>query len=115
MAEVRLSRHAVEDLDALIASHGLPADTRTRFARSLRALEQFPLIGRELDPGGFPPEHPEGSEGRAIPPQGLRGAMPSPQDAPDVGGNRIAVRPNARIMRIAGSITEAEDPSNDHP
>ncbi len=49
MAEVRLSRHAVEDLDALIASHGLPADTRTRFARSLRALEQFPLIGRELE------------------------------------------------------------------
>jgi plasmid stabilization system protein ParE len=49
LARVRLSRHAVEDLDRLIASHGLPADTRTRVARSLRPLEQFPLLGRELE------------------------------------------------------------------
>jgi plasmid stabilization system protein ParE len=49
LARIRLSRLAVEDLDALIASHGLPDDTRERVARSLRALEQFPLIGRELE------------------------------------------------------------------
>jgi plasmid stabilization system protein ParE len=49
LARIRLSRLAVEDLDALIASHGLPTDTRERVARSLRSLEQFPLIGRELE------------------------------------------------------------------
>ncbi len=49
MAEVRVSVLAVEDLEGLISSHGLPADTRERVARSLRALEEFPLIGRELD------------------------------------------------------------------
>lgn len=49
MATVRLSRLAVDDLDGLIASHGLPDDTRSRVARSLRPLEQFPLIGRELE------------------------------------------------------------------
>ena len=48
MAQVRLSHLAVEDLDALIASRGLPDDTRARVARSLRPLESFPLIGREL-------------------------------------------------------------------
>lgn len=40
---------AVEDLDALISSHSLPADTRLRVARSLRGLEQFPLMGAQLD------------------------------------------------------------------
>lgn len=49
MAEVRLSRLAVEDLGALIVSHGLPDDTRARVAASLRPLEPFPLIGRELE------------------------------------------------------------------
>lgn len=49
MADVRLSRLAVEDLDALIVSHGLPADTRPRIARSLRPLESFPLLGGELE------------------------------------------------------------------
>jgi plasmid stabilization system protein ParE len=49
LARVRLSRLAVEDLDALITSHGLPDDTKARVARSLRSLEQFPLIGRELE------------------------------------------------------------------
>ena len=34
---------AVEDLDSLIRTHSLPADTRARVARSLRALERFPL------------------------------------------------------------------------
>jgi hypothetical protein len=39
---------AVEDLDWLIRAHSLPADTRARVARSLRALERFPLMGPAL-------------------------------------------------------------------
>jgi plasmid stabilization system protein ParE len=39
---------AVEDLDALIRTHSLPPDTRARVARSLRALERFPLMGPAL-------------------------------------------------------------------
>jgi plasmid stabilization system protein ParE len=39
---------AVEDLDVLIRTHSLPADTRARVARSLRPLERFPLMGPEL-------------------------------------------------------------------
>jgi hypothetical protein len=49
MAEVRLSVVAVDDLDRMILTHSLPADTRARVARSLRALERFPRIGRELE------------------------------------------------------------------
>lgn len=36
-------------LAALISTHTLPADTRLRAAKSLRGLEQFPLIGAPLD------------------------------------------------------------------
>ncbi len=32
----------------MILTHSLPADTRARVKRSLRVLEGFPLIGREL-------------------------------------------------------------------
>jgi hypothetical protein len=49
LTAVSLSVVAVEDLDRLIRTHGLPADTRARVKRSLRALERFPRIGRELD------------------------------------------------------------------
>jgi plasmid stabilization system protein ParE len=49
MTEVRLSVVAVDDLDRMILTHSLPADTRARVARSLRALERFPRIGRELE------------------------------------------------------------------
>lgn len=49
MAEVRLSLEAVEDLDRMILTHSLPANTRARVKRSLRVLERFPHIGRELD------------------------------------------------------------------
>ena len=49
MAKVELSATAVEDLDRLIRSHSLPADTRERLRRSLRHLERFPLIGPQLD------------------------------------------------------------------
>ena len=48
MARVELAAAAVEDLDALIRTHTLPADTRPRVARSLRVLERFPLIGPSL-------------------------------------------------------------------
>jgi plasmid stabilization system protein ParE len=49
LAEVRLSAIAVEDLDRMIVTHSLPSDTKDRFKRSLRVLEQFPNIGRQLD------------------------------------------------------------------
>ena len=40
---------AVEDLDRVILTHSLPPDTKGRVKRSLRVLEQFPNIGRQLD------------------------------------------------------------------
>lgn len=48
MADVRLSAVAVEDLDRLILTHSLSSDTRARVSRSLRPLQQFPRLGREL-------------------------------------------------------------------
>jgi plasmid stabilization system protein ParE len=48
MPRVELSVAAVEDLDGLIRTHSLPSDTKARVARSLRALERFPLIGPTL-------------------------------------------------------------------
>ncbi len=49
MAEVRLSSVAVEDLERMILTHSLPADTSARVKRSLRPLERFPLLGRALE------------------------------------------------------------------
>jgi hypothetical protein len=48
VAHVELALAAVEDLDGLILTHSLPADTRARVARSLRSLERFPLLGPAL-------------------------------------------------------------------
>lgn len=48
MARVELAAAAVEDLDALIRTHSLPDDTRTRVRRCLGQLEQFPRLGPEL-------------------------------------------------------------------
>ena len=48
MARVELSAVALEALENLIVTHSLPADTRSRVARSLRVLEQFPRLGPEL-------------------------------------------------------------------
>jgi hypothetical protein len=48
MARVELAAAAVEDLDRLVAVLSLPTDTRRRVARSLRALENFSLLGAEL-------------------------------------------------------------------
>ncbi len=49
MTRVELSLTAVEDLDRMIVTHSLPANTRARVQRSLRILEQFPLVGRQLE------------------------------------------------------------------
>ncbi len=49
MAKVRLSVLAVQDLDRMIVTHSLLSDTRLRVGRSLRVLEQFPRIGRQLE------------------------------------------------------------------
>ena len=48
MATVELSPTAVEDLETLILTHSLPADTKRRIKRSLRPLERFPLMGPAL-------------------------------------------------------------------
>jgi len=49
LAQVGLSAIAVEDLDRMIITHSLPADTKARAKRSLGVLERFPRIGRLLD------------------------------------------------------------------
>jgi hypothetical protein len=48
VAQVELAAAAVEDLDQLIRTHSLPADTQARVAHSLRPLERFRRIGPEL-------------------------------------------------------------------
>jgi plasmid stabilization system protein ParE len=48
VAQVELTRAAIEDLDGLIRTHSLPADTRNRVRASLRPLERFLLLGPEL-------------------------------------------------------------------
>jgi hypothetical protein len=48
VARVELAVTAVEDLAGLIRTHSLPANTRARVVRSLRALERFPLMGPAL-------------------------------------------------------------------
>ena len=48
MARVELAAAAVEDLETLIRTHSLPADTTLRVVRSLRALETFPRLGPAL-------------------------------------------------------------------
>lgn len=48
MARVELAAAAAEDLDRLIVTHSLPANTKARVQRTLRPLERFPLLGAEL-------------------------------------------------------------------
>lgn len=48
MAAVEIARIAEHDLEGLISSRELPADTRRRVGRSLLTLEQFPLAGKAL-------------------------------------------------------------------
>ena len=49
MPRVEVTAAARADLDELIASHSLPADTPERVRRSLRPLERFPLLGPPLE------------------------------------------------------------------
>lgn len=49
MASVELAAAALEDLERLIVTHSLPADTRARVVRSLRGLGQFPRMGAALE------------------------------------------------------------------
>lgn len=48
MARIEFAEAAVRDLERLIATHSLPSDTKRRVSRSLRPLNQFPLIGASL-------------------------------------------------------------------
>ena len=48
MARVVVTPAALEDLERLIRTHSLPADTRDRVKRSLRPLGRFPRLGPEL-------------------------------------------------------------------
>jgi len=48
MARVELAVAAVEDLERLIRTHSLPANTRQRVARSLASLVEFPELGPAL-------------------------------------------------------------------
>lgn len=48
MAQVDLARAAVADLDRLVRTHSLPADTRERVRRALEPLRDFPRLGPEL-------------------------------------------------------------------
>jgi hypothetical protein len=48
VAGVELAETAVADLAQLMRTHSLPSDARERVRRSLKPLEQFPLMGAEL-------------------------------------------------------------------
>lgn len=48
MPSVELARGALEDLEGLISTHTLPADTYARVARKLVRLESFPRVGPTL-------------------------------------------------------------------
>src|SRR5689334_19842253 len=49
MAQVLVTPAAREDLERMIRTHSLPADTVARVAGSLRELESFPLLGPALE------------------------------------------------------------------
>jgi hypothetical protein len=48
VARVELAAVAIEDLERIIRTHSLPADTPVRVVRSLRGLETFPRLGPAL-------------------------------------------------------------------
>jgi hypothetical protein len=49
VARVELAAAAVEDLERLIITHSLPANTKERVERVMRPLERFPLLGAQLE------------------------------------------------------------------
>lgn len=48
MAQIIITPRARRDVDEAVSALNLPGDTWARIARSLRALETFPLAGPEL-------------------------------------------------------------------
>ena len=48
MARLEVAEAAVEDLEQMIFTHSLPADTKARVRRSIEPLKQFPLLGAAL-------------------------------------------------------------------
>jgi plasmid stabilization system protein ParE len=48
MAKVEIANAAVEDLEDLVRTRSLPANTRARVARSLAPLARFPNLGPAL-------------------------------------------------------------------
>lgn len=48
MARILVSPAAADDLQRMIATHSLPADTRSRVRRSIEPLGRFPLLGAPL-------------------------------------------------------------------
>jgi glycosyltransferase A (GT-A) superfamily protein (DUF2064 family) len=51
VARVELSDTAIRNLDRLVVTHDLPADTRERLDRRIATLERFPLLGPALEGG----------------------------------------------------------------
>ena len=49
MSRVLVAPAAAADLARLIATHSLPADTRSRVRRSIEPLARFPLLGASLE------------------------------------------------------------------
>ena len=49
MARVLIAPTAAYDLERMIATHSLPADTRSRVRRSIEPLRRFPLLGAPLE------------------------------------------------------------------
>jgi len=49
VARVIVTPTAVDDLDRLVLTHSLPADTRARVRRSLEPCARFPRLGAPLE------------------------------------------------------------------
>jgi plasmid stabilization system protein ParE len=49
VSRVELSEAAASDIEHLILTHSLPADTKERLRRRLESLERFPLLGPALE------------------------------------------------------------------
>ena len=52
MARVELTAGSIDDLERLMLTHSLPADTRARVRETLRPLERFPRLGAQVRDGG---------------------------------------------------------------
>lgn len=49
MARILVSPAAADDLERMIVTYSLPADSRGRVRRSIEPLERFPLLGAPLE------------------------------------------------------------------